>query len=651
MTQAVDPCVLIVDDDPQVLDILTRTVKDHRFVCASARTLQEARLIAQQDEIDLVVVDVALSDGSGLDLLKSLRCTHPSIPVIVITGYPSTDLASDALRLGAFDLLEKPFETTTLVEVLSEASACRRRQIANVRDTLCMMAQPAAFVDRARRLLTANRHWEELFGPVDGRAVVDAIVAAESPVTIGDLIAATEGTDRTTAQVALVSQNVPHAAEATVIQMRERRDQPGGYLVSLTMQSGAAGDVSVEVSRDADSLTGCLTHSAFFRAMELMRSETLRRSLPVSLLLIDVNDLRAINQTQGYEVADQALQNLAHEIRGVVRDEDLVGRYSGDQFIVALREATAADAEAVAERLCSALANRSYDQHGTSLPLNVTVGVTECPAGYTTTNRELAEQARAAVIWGRRSSGGPVIRYNERMQQENGRLSMDQEEIERLTQEFAEVNESLRAAYIESAQALVAAVEAKDPYTRRHGDATAAYAEQLACELNLPEPMRRSMRYAALLHDVGKIGIPDHILTKPGSLTAAEFELIKQHPIIGANIVSQISFMRREVPIIQHHHENWDGSGYPAGIGGQTIPLGARVLRVADSFDTMLSARSYKKPFNIGAAITEIVQGKETLYDPRVVEALESLVHRSGLSLFASTEVAAVGAEGSGLMQ
>jgi diguanylate cyclase (GGDEF)-like protein/putative nucleotidyltransferase with HDIG domain len=607
--------------------------------------LQEARLVVQQDEMDMVVVDAVLSDGSGLDLLKSIRCTHPSIPVIVITGYPSADLAGDALRLGAFDLLEKPFEVTTLVQVLAEAAACRRRQIANVRDTLSMMTQPAAFADRGRHLLTANCHWESLFGPVEERISIDSVVAAESPVTFGDLIAATEGADRTVAQVLLVAGGQPLSTEATILQMREHRDQPGGYLVALAPQlaGGGGGRTGITVSRDTDSLTGCLTHSAFFRALDDMRQEGLRQSLHVGLLLVDVNDLRAINQTQGYEVADRALENLAQEIRGVVRDKDLVGRYSGGQFIVALREATAADAEAVGQRLCSIIANRSYDQHGFSLPITVTVGVTECPAGYTATNRELAEQMRTAVLWGRRHGGGPVVRYNQRMQSDNRRLVMDQEEIERLTQEFAEVNESLRAAYIESAQALVAAVEAKDPYTRRHGDATAAYAEQLACAMNLPEPMQRSMRYAGLLHDVGKIGIPDHVLTKPGSLTVEEFELVKQHPVIGANIVSQISFMRREVPVIQHHHENWDGSGYPAGLAGQMIPLGARVLRVADSFDTMLSARSYKKPFNVAAAITEIVKGKGTLYDPRVVEALESLVRRSGLSVFTGSEDALAG--------
>jgi putative nucleotidyltransferase with HDIG domain len=212
-----------------------------------------------------------------------------------------------------------------------------------------------------------------------------------------------------------------------------------------------------------------------------------------------------------------------------------------------------------------------------------------------------------------------------------GQPTVDREEIERLTRKFTEANESLKAAYVESAHALVAAVEAKDPYTRRHSESVACYAEAVAREMNLPEPVCRSIRYAAVLHDVGKIGIPDSILTKPGPLSPQERELISQHPMIGANIVSHVSCMRREVPFIQHHHENFDGSGYPAGLKGMTIPLGARILRVADSFDALLAERSYKESMPWEDALQEVVAGSGTMYDPRVVQALEAAV-RNGVA-------------------
>ncbi|NIA21857.1 MAG: diguanylate cyclase, partial [Anaerolineaceae bacterium] len=557
MNQTIDSSVLVVDDDPALLAMLTSALTDHHFQCTAASSLQQARFALEQEEIDLVVADVALADGSGLDLLKSIRCTHPSLPVIVITGFPSAHLAGDALRLGAFDLLEKPFDINSLVQVLSEAAATRQRQVANLREMLSMINQPAVFVHRDGRLLTANRKWEELAGPGSSDSSINCVVAPDSAVTICDLLAGTDEANRATARVNLICPKGTVPTDITGVKMQERRDQPGGYLLMAAPRSATESENgSHGETKDLDPLTGCLTHGAFFRALETMRCEARRRSLSVRLMMIDVDDLHAINQTQGYEMADRVLENLANTIRRLVRNEDLVGRYGGDEFIVALKESDIEGAMAVGERICMAVVGAAYNINGVALSIRITVGVTDCPAGYTSTNRELAEQARLAIAWGRRNNSGPVVRFSQKMREERPGPAVDQEQIERLTREFTVANEELKAAYVESARALVAAVEAKDPYTRRHGDAVAAYVVQLAIEMGLPEPLQRSVRYAALLHDVGKIGIPDHILTKPGSLTAEEFALVKQHPTIGANIVSQISFMRREVPIVQHHHEN-----------------------------------------------------------------------------------------------
>jgi len=639
MNQSIDLNVLIVDNDPQLLATLTSALADHHFQCTSAPSLQQARFALEQEDIDLVVADVVLVDGSGLDLLKSIRCTHPSLPVIIITGFPSAHLAGDALRLGAFDLLEKPLDIDSLVQVLSEAAATRQQQVANVRDTLSMIAHPAVFIDRDSCILTANRKWTELLGPSGCDNNINGFVAPDSATAISDLLTGADGADRATARVNLVYPEGIAPADVTAAKIRERRDQPGGYLLTVEpIAADGAEDDSNAAAKDLDPLTGCLTHSAFFRALETLRSEARRRSLPVCLMMVNIDHLHAINQTQGYELADQVLENMADEIHRIVRDEDLVGRYGGDEFIVALKETDIEGAMTAAERLCTAVGGTSYSVNGVALPIRITVGVTDCPAGYTSANRELAEQAKAAIAWGRRNNSGPVIRFGEKMRLDQADPTLDQEQVERLTSEFTDANEELKAAYIESVHALVAAVEAKDPHTRRHGDAVAAYATQLAVEMELPEQLRRSIHYAALLHDVGKIAIPDQILTKPGSLTAEEFTLVKQHSTVGANIVSQISFMRREVPIIQHHHENWDGSGYPAGLAKSAIPLGARILRVADSFDTMLSARTYKKRFSVATAMAEIAKGSGTLYDPCVAEAMQTIAQRNGLDVSVPAE-------------
>jgi len=184
----------------------------------------------------------------------------------------------------------------------------------------------------------------------------------------------------------------------------------------------------------------------------------------------------------------------------------------------------------------------------------------------------------------------------------------------------------LNESYVESVQALVAAVEAKDPYTRAHSATVATYAEEFARRLGLPTAQIDTIRAAALLHDVGKIGVPDAILTKPGPLTDAEYDVVKQHPETALAILGHISLLAAERPLILHHHERYEGGGYPDGIAGEDIPIGARVLAVADAIDAMFSPRSYKPAFDVDRVRNELQSCAGKQFDPDVTKvALEWL--------------------------
>lgn len=627
----IEPTLLIVDDEPEVLDLLVRTLSDHHFRCIAAPGLQEAKIAVESEDLDLVVSDLALNDGSGLDLLKYVRCLRPSLPAIVVTGFPSISVAEELLRLGAFDLIEKPFDVNMLVEVANEAVATRRQQVASLGEMLQVVERPAVFVDRRHNVLATNNRWDELVGgkAPRGRVSIDHCVASDSPLAIGDLLMGTGSSDTVQARLRLATPDGSTSVDFQAVPFRERREQPGGYLITAEVTDEDRPSAVEAEAYGSDSLTGCLSHRGFLEALDQVRMKALRRSLPVTVIMIDIDNFRNINETYGYDLGDRMLQDLAHEVRRTVRDDDLVGRYGGDEIAVALVDTTSREAHGAASRLCAAMANLSYDITGVSLSISLTIGVADCPAGYAIDNRRLLEQAQAAANWGYENQRGPVVQFNESMITGDP-PGVNREEIERLTRQFTEVNESLKAAYVESAQALVAAVEAKDPYTRKHSELVAQYAEKIAREMNLPEAVERSVRYAAVLHDVGKIGIPDSILTKPGPLAPDERELVKQHSAIGANIVSHVSCMRREVPFIQHHHENWDGSGYPAGLKKREIPIGARILRVADSFDALLSKRSYKESMAAEEAVAEILRGKGTFYDPKVIAAFEAVI-QSGI--------------------
>ena len=165
-------------------------------------------------------------------------------------------------------------------------------------------------------------------------------------------------------------------------------------------------------------------------------------------------------------------------------------------------------------------------------------------------------------------------------------------------------------------RALVRAVEAKDFYTCRHSEQVAHYAVHLAQRLGLESKAVESIRIAALLHDVGKIGVPDHILVKPGPLTEEEFAIVRRHPGMGAEILSHIAMLDQEAVLVRHHHERWDGGGYPEGLCGDQTPLGARLIQIADCIDAMLMERTYKKCYSPAKMIDELIRCAGKQFDP-----------------------------------
>jgi len=193
---------------------------------------------------------------------------------------------------------------------------------------------------------------------------------------------------------------------------------------------------------------------------------------------------------------------------------------------------------------------------------------------------------------------------------------------------------------LESVRALARAVEAKDPHTHKHSEHVAHYAVGLAECLGRPNEEVESLRVAALLHDIGKIGIPDHILTKAGRLTEAEFEHIRGHPGLGAEILQSITSLAAEARVVRYHHENWNGSGYPEGLKEGEIPLGSRIINVADSMDAMLMERTYKVSYSVEEMLAELAKCAGSQFDPAVAAAAIQWCHDCPRELFVLSHAA-----------
>ncbi len=193
--------------------------------------------------------------------------------------------------------------------------------------------------------------------------------------------------------------------------------------------------------------------------------------------------------------------------------------------------------------------------------------------------------------------------------------------------ENVRLHHQLNEAYASTIAVLADAIEAKDAYTRGHCESVMRLAVEVGRRLEMTGEKLDEVRYSALLHDVGKIGVPDGILLKPGKLMAEEFMIIQKHPAIGRDLVSRVPTLSRLTDAILHHHEKWDGSGYPEGLAGEGIPLAARIVGAVDAFDAMTSPRPYRDMISHQAAVAELKRCAGTQFDPRVVELIEQILH------------------------
>ncbi len=205
-------------------------------------------------------------------------------------------------------------------------------------------------------------------------------------------------------------------------------------------------------------------------------------------------------------------------------------------------------------------------------------------------------------------------------------LQRTREAFLNMLEDIHESYTELEDLFIKLIKALVNALDAKSPWTRGHSERVASYAEQIAKEMGLDEDEIKNLQLAGLLHDIGKIGTYDSLLDKPEKLTAEEFEIVKKHPDQGAAILQGIKQLADVIPIIRHHHERLDGKGYPDGLKGEEIPLSARILHVADSFDSMTADRPYRPSPGREYAISELKKHSGRQFDPQVVEAFLKII-------------------------
>jgi len=387
----------------------------------------------------------------------------------------------------------------------------------------------------------------------------------------------------------------------------------------------------VEKVSETDSLTGVRNRRCFqhvFRR-EFHRARRYGRSL--SLVMMDIDFLKAANDVLGHQVGDEILKIFAQVIGDNIREADIAARLGGDEFAALMPETTGEAASAVAERIRACLASQSIGRGEVMMSPTASIGVADMNCPGADSPDALFNLADRAMYAAKRAGRNRIIRAEKLEEVTSLEQANDRTKVDDLCKQLAGLDAKFKRLFVEAIGGLISALEARDVHTANHSAKVRRYSLAIGRQMKLPERALEHLGRAAMLHDIGKIGLPDSVLLKEGALTEEEWKLVKRHPVISVRIMEGMEFLDQEIPSVRYHHERYDGSGYPEGLAGSAIPLGARILAVADAFDAMTSSRTYRSGMSVEKAMGELSRGSGTQFDPAVVDAFKKVVEANEL--------------------
>ena len=380
-----------------------------------------------------------------------------------------------------------------------------------------------------------------------------------------------------------------------------------GLITAMARQAAVAIEnvqiyTSTREKADTDELTGLCNHRYFQESLNLAIEDNAVSGEDFAIMLIDLDHFKKYNDIYGHVLGDQVLRELGRFIKSTIRDTDIGARYGGDEFACILKKTDSQGAQRVAERIRRRM---ETDMEQKGIIVTCSIGISSWRIDGVM-REEIVEAASRALSRAKHSGGNRVC------------LAGKLDEVKEIKPEKS--RKTVRSKAFESVvYALAATVDTRDHYTYGHSKAVSRYAAELTRAAGYSKEDIQRIRSAGLLHDIGKLALPDSILTKRDPLTEEEWDIIKHHPEVGARILKHVVGLRGCLDAVLYHHERYDGRGYPRGLKGEDIPRDARIMAIADSYDAMISERGYKERKSAEEAIEELEACSGKQFDPELV--------------------------------
>ncbi|MBD3240164.1 MAG: response regulator [Chitinivibrionales bacterium] len=649
MTSNRDKClILFVDDDKVISEVTGKYLSSLGYRVALAANGKQALELFGELKPQVVVADLCMPVMDGLQFLEETRKKDSVTPVIVTTGYPDIETAIRAIQHGAFDYIRKPFKLELLHQKIERALRINR----DVR-TSAVYSELAALHDLSHKLV--NIHNVDKLLDETFRYCLDVTGASSAFIQTldrrsGGMITRRSSDGSTLADDAevkpLVEWVITHGHPLLVVNGKtmpetdvQLDERPGRSLMFVPLTAGddlvgvvglarddphnpfTSGDINVLdvlASQAAIALNNAHLYASVGQKLEELTlvstySEQLAGLMDRTAIIEGLFDT-VLKHFELDVMAFLIIQKRRHLFLFWSR-----GRIEGgDRDFLRDRVVSYYNETSPREIMGSRVILRELESSGAA---DETVGL---PMVFESMLPVAAEDFSFGVVY----FGSTHGLENEK---ETSALLSSLVSQTRIALTNAKLYGDMKENYIKTIKALAIAVDAKDTYTHGHSENVMNIAADISEVMGIDEQKVGVIRDAALLHDIGKIGIPGYILNKPGPLTYEEFNgVMKTHSTLGANIVRDVPFLQDLYPLILYHHEDYDGSGYPEGREGDEIPIGARIIHVADAFEAMTSKRPYRNSLGNKEALRRLIEGRGTHFDPAVVDALMVVARRKG---------------------
>lgn len=378
-----------------------------------------------------------------------------------------------------------------------------------------------------------------------------------------------------------------------------------------------------------DSHTGLYNHHFFVDTIEAELERAKRHSENLSIIMVDIDYFKSINDVYGHRFGDTILKQFARLLKKEVRLYDIVVRFGGEEFIIISPCTTRQEAVSLTQRILDTASIHSFGDKKHRVKIKASAAVSSYPSDKRITRGADFIDIADRILNKAKEDGGNRVYSSGDFEEGNDRIKPREEPtVDVLKEKIKKLTARGNQSVVEAIFAFAKTIELKDRYTGEHVEQTIHYATGIAYSLGLPKDEIEIVREASILHDLGKIGIPESILLKTGKLTKQERDVIKEHPHIGVDIIRPIHFLRDIIPVILHHHEWWNGKGYPHKLKKEAIPIGARIVAIADVYQALTSDRPYHKAYPREEAVKMIKSGSGTQFDPKIVSAFLEILKK-----------------------